>query len=46
MNTNPSIDNRDWSTPNIGERIRQLEVEGYLVIPDLLSAEQIVTLKK
>ena len=37
----PRIDDRDWSKLTLGERIRQIEVEGYLLIPDMLSAEQI-----
>ena len=37
----PRIDDRDWSNLTLGERIRQLEVEGYLLIPDMLSSEQI-----
>lgn len=41
----PHIDNRDWSELTLGERIRHLEVEGYLVLPDLLSTEQIAELK-
>jgi hypothetical protein len=41
----PRIDNRDWSALTIGERIRQIEVEGYLLLPDLLSAEMIAELK-
>ncbi|MCA9115039.1 MAG: phytanoyl-CoA dioxygenase family protein [Planctomycetaceae bacterium] len=40
------IDDRDWSALTTGERIRQLEVEGYLVLPDLLDAEQIASLKQ
>ena len=39
------FDDRDWSRLTLGERIRQIEVEGYLVIPDLLSAEEIEGLK-
>lgn len=39
------IDNRDWSVLTLGERIRQIEVEGYLVLPDLLDADLIATLK-
>ncbi|MCY4372769.1 MAG: hypothetical protein OXC31_03280, partial [Spirochaetaceae bacterium] len=31
----------DWSTLTAGERIRHLELEGYLVLPDLLTTEQI-----
>lgn len=40
------IDDRDWSALTLGGRIRQIEVEGYLVLPDLLSAEQIEQLKR
>ena len=41
----PRIDGRDWSALTLGEHIRQIEVEGYMVLPDLLSAEQIQRLK-
>lgn len=41
----PRVDDRDWSGLTLGERIRQMEVEGYLLIPDLLSEEQIASLK-
>ena len=39
------IDDRDWSALTLGERIRQIEVEGYLVLPNLLDAGQIARLK-
>lgn len=39
------IDERDWSALRLGDRIRQIEVEGYLVLPDLLTGEQIARLK-
>ena len=39
------LDDRDWSKLDFGEQLRQLELEGYLVIPDLLSPEQISRLK-
>jgi len=39
------IDDRDWSSLSLGERIRQLEVEGYLLIPNLLTSEQVAALK-
>jgi ectoine hydroxylase-related dioxygenase (phytanoyl-CoA dioxygenase family) len=39
------IDDRDWTRLTLGERIRQIEVEGYLVLPDLLSAEHVAQLK-
>lgn len=42
----PRIDNRDWSTLTLGEQIRQIEVEGYLVIPDLLAPQDLARLKQ
>ena len=39
------IDDRDWSKLTLGEQIRQVEVEGYLVIPDMLTPEHIRKLK-
>lgn len=39
------LDDRDWSKLGFGEQLRQLELEGYLVIPDLLSAGQLARLK-
>ena len=39
------IDQRNWSGLTLGERIRQIEVEGYLVLPNLLDAEEIAALK-
>jgi hypothetical protein len=41
----PRIDDRDWSRLTLGERIRQIEVEGYLVLPNLLTPAQIARLK-
>src|SRR5262245_20087310 len=41
----PLIDDRDWSALTLGERIRQIEVEGYLVLPDLLDSEHVRRLK-
>ncbi|MAG37539.1 MAG: hypothetical protein CL878_14985 [Dehalococcoidia bacterium] len=43
--SSPRIDDRDWSKLTFGERVRQIEVEGYLVLPDLLSADHIARLK-
>jgi hypothetical protein len=42
----PRVDDRDWSALTPGERIKQLEVEGYLVLPDLLTPELITQLKQ
>ena len=40
------IDDRNWSQLTLGDRIRQVELEGYLVIPDLLDADYITRLKQ
>lgn len=42
---NPQLDDRDWSRLSLGEQIYQLEVEGYLVLPQLLSPTHIAQLK-
>jgi len=39
------IDDRDWAALTLGQRIQQIEVEGYLVLPDLLNAAEIAALK-
>ena len=39
------IDERDWSALTLGERIRKIEVEGYLLLPDLLNADHLARLK-
>jgi len=44
MNTSRH-DDRDWSALSVGQRIQQIEVEGYLVLPDLLSTAEIADLK-
>ena len=36
----------DWTSLTLGERIRHLEVEGYVVLPNLLSPEHIGRIKK
>src|SRR5262245_30528856 len=41
----PRVDGRDWAALTFGEQLRMLELEGYLVIPDLLAAEQVAALK-
>lgn len=35
----------DWSSLSFEERVRFLELEGYLVIPDLLSGEQLAAIR-
>ena len=42
----PRLDDRDWRRLTLGERIRQLEVEGYLILPDVLDADHIACLKE
>jgi ectoine hydroxylase-related dioxygenase (phytanoyl-CoA dioxygenase family) len=46
VTTKDKIDDRDWSVLTLGEQIKQLEVEGYLVLENLLSPELIAQLKK
>jgi len=41
----PHTDDRDWSALSTSQRIRQLEVEGYLVMPDLLDPDHLTRLK-
>jgi len=43
--SNASIVTVDWAALSLGERIRYVEVEGYLVLPNLLPSEQIARLK-
>ena len=40
-----SIWETDWTSLTLGERIKHLEVEGYLVLPDLLDSIQIQQLR-
>lgn len=35
----------DWRALSIGDRIRYLELEGYLVVPDLIDAERLRSIK-
>lgn len=44
--THQQIDDRDWSQLTLGEQIQHIEVEGYLVLPDLLSPDHIAELKR
>ena len=39
-------DSTDWSRLTLGERIRHLELEGYMVMPDLLSPAQVAQFKQ
>ncbi|MFO1091986.1 MAG: phytanoyl-CoA dioxygenase family protein [Planctomycetaceae bacterium] len=41
----PRLDTTDYRRLSLGEQIRRIEVEGYVVLPDLLSGEQIAALK-
>ena len=40
-----NVDDRDWSTLSDGERIRQIELEGYLIVPGIVSSEQLELLR-
>ena len=42
----PRIGDRDWSQLTLGQRIQHLEVEGYVVLPDMLDADHIARLKE
>ena len=42
----PILDDRDWSRLTFGERVKQLELEGYLVLPDLLTPNQLSRLRR
>lgn len=39
------IDDRDWSKLTRGEQIRNLELDGYLILPDVLSSSQLAQLR-
>ena len=41
----PRIDDRDWSQLSLGDRVRHVELEGYVVLPDLLDPDDIQKLK-
>ena len=41
----PNIDAHDWSQLTLGEQLRNLELEGYLVLPNVLSATHLEQLK-
>ena len=43
--TKVKIDDRDWSKLSFGQHVYQLEVEGYTVVPDLLSTEHLDRLR-
>ncbi len=43
--TKDRIIETDWSALTLGQRIRHLEVEGYVVLPDLLSADHVAQLR-
>ena len=43
--SNANIVTVDWAALSLGERIRYVEVEGYVVLPNLLSSEHIARLK-
>lgn len=40
------IDTTDWASLSDAQRIKHLEIEGYVVLPGLLSAEQITRIKR
>ena len=42
----PKIDRRNWSALTYPQQLQQIETEGYLVLPDLLTAAEIAALKQ
>jgi ectoine hydroxylase-related dioxygenase (phytanoyl-CoA dioxygenase family) len=40
-----NFDSTDYRSLSLGEQIRRIEVEGYVVLPDLLSPQQVAELK-
>src|SRR5436309_3566346 len=38
-------EDRDWSVLTLSEQIHQIELEGYVVLPDILSADNVARLK-
>lgn len=46
MNTPPSrLNQTDWSRLNTAQRIKHLEIEGYVLIPDLIPPETVAAVK-
>ena len=43
--THVKIDDRDWSKLSFGQHVYQIEVEGYTVIPELLSQQHLEELR-
>lgn len=41
----PRLNQTDWSTFNTPQRIKHLEIEGFVLIPDLLLPEQVAAVK-
>ena len=42
----PRVDDRDWTKLTFGEQVKMLEVEGYLVLPNVLTDEKITQLRE
>ncbi len=42
----PKVDDRDWSKLTPGEQIKSLELDGYLVLPGVLSADHLAQLRQ
>tara|TARA_B000000460_G_C21300658_1_gene299997 strand:+ start:226 stop:450 length:225 start_codon:yes stop_codon:yes gene_type:complete len=39
------VDDRDWTKLTFGEQVKMLEVEGYVVLPDVISESKIKSLQ-
>ncbi len=40
------IDDRDWASLTTGQQIRQVEEDGYLIVPDHITPEHLVRLRE
>ena len=42
----PRLADRDWMQLTLGQCIQHLEVEGYVVLPEIIDAEHVARLKE
>jgi hypothetical protein len=46
MTPTPKVDDRDWSALSFGEQIRHVELEGYLVLSNVLAPDHLAALQR
>jgi ectoine hydroxylase-related dioxygenase (phytanoyl-CoA dioxygenase family) len=44
--TQPTLDTTDWESLNDAQKIKHLEIEGYTVLPNLISAQEVAAIKE